>query len=695
MISDHFTLDQVARDRPVRDDLGYEGSVTPLLLDPVPRFIAQVIAIMVVSRLLGRLVRTLGQPMVVAEITAGILLGPSLLGWVLPEVSSALFAPDSLVMLQVVSNLGLVLFMFFIGLELDFGLLRGRGRASLMISQATFLVPLGLTLLLALYLHPVLAEPHVPLAAFVLFLGAAMSSTAFPVLARIVAERRLLRARVGTMAITCAAIDDVLAWCLLAFVVAWTRADGIAAAAVTTLLSVVYVAVMLLVVRPLLERLARRVSTSSQLTHDLVAVVVLLVLASSWATEVIGIHALFGAFLAGAILPRHGGLAHALAERLEDLVVVVLLPLFFAHSGMRTELGLLDSPGSWAVLGLLVLVACLGKLGAGTLAARVSGLTWRESGALGILMNTRGLMVLIVLNLGLDVGVIGPTLFTMMVLMALVTTFITTPVLDVVYPPDQHVDDLLAAAPSVQPRPAAPPGFTLLLCIDDERDGRGLATLAAALDRTTPGARTHALRLRPPAPIGATAPTMDEPERPPWLAPGIKQISFVSIEPAKDIRRVADVKAADLVLMGAGRSREALGPTTRDVLRESPRTVAVLRDAARLEHVDRVLVVASESERDRPVLELCRRLLDGGAALTVQRGPARPGAAVDEFLARHRHARLVVRPTEGSRPATAPPCFDLVLAPHPEPTWPTGLDDRTPRLVVRGGTAARPRGASA
>lgn len=671
--------------------MGYEGVVPSLLLDPVPRFIAQVILIMVVSRLLGRLVRRLGQPMVVAEITAGILLGPSLLGWLLPDVSQALFAPESLVMLQVVSSLGLVLFMFFIGLELDPTLLRGRGQASLVISQTTFLVPLGLTVALALWLHPQHAGPGVPLAAFVLFLGAAMSSTAFPVLARIVAERRLVRARVGTMAITCAAIDDVLAWCLLAFVVAWARADGLAAAATTTLLAAVYVAVMLLVVRPLVARLARRVSTTDQLSHDFVAVVVMLVLASSWATEVIGIHALFGAFLAGAILPRQGGLAHALAEKLEDLVVVVLLPLFFAHSGMRTELGLFGSSTSWVVLGAIVLVACAGKLGAGTLAARLTGLSWRESGALGILMNTRGLMVLIVLNLGLDVGVIGPALFTMMVVMTLVTTFVTTPVLDVVYPPGQDVDDLLATAPPSMPRPREDPGLTMLLCIDDERAGRGLATLATALERAAPGARTHALCLRPPAPDG-TVP-VDEPERPAWLAPGVKQIAFTSSEPARDIRRVADVKAADLVLLGAGDPRQGapLGPTAERVLLESRgATVAVLRDAAELQRLDRALVVAAEDERDGELLELARRLLDGGAELAIARGPGRSGAAVDAFLAEHRHAAVTV--VREARAAADERRFDLAIAPHPEPAWLTS--HHGPLLLVRG-PQPRPAGASA
>jgi nucleotide-binding universal stress UspA family protein len=342
---------------------------------------------------------------------------------------------------------------------------------------------------------------------------------------------------------------------------------------------------------------------------------------------------------------------------------------------------------------VLVLVACLGKLGAGTLAARLSGLSWRESGALGILMNTRGLMVLLVLNLGLDAGIIGPTLFTMMVLMALLTTFITTPALDVVYPPGQHEQDLLATAPLHPLHPAEASAFTMLVCVDDDQAGRGLATLAAALDRAVPGARTHVLHLRSPASDGGVS--IDDGERPAWLAPGFKPLSFVSTEPARDIRRVADVKAADLVLLGAGHAREGamLGPTAQRVVNESHCTVAVLRDPTGIERVDRVLVVPSEDdEPDRGLLELCRRLLDGGAELEIQRDAGRPGgAAVDEFLATNRHARVVVR---SARATSVEPRVDLIVACHPGSPWLASQGDRVPLLLVHGGSSNLRHGAS-
>jgi Kef-type K+ transport system membrane component KefB len=279
---------------------------------------------------------------------------------------------------------------------------------------------------------------------FALFMGIAMSITAFPVLARILSERQLMRSRVGAMTIACAAVDDITAWCLLAFVVALVHASGLGSAVATAIWSLVYILGMLLVVRPLLIRIARVVGDRRALTQGIVAATFLLLLLSALMTEHIGIHALFGAFLLGAILPREGGLSQAIAERVEDFVVVLLLPLFFAFSGLRTQIGLLGSAEDWWICGLIVLVACVGKFGGSTLAARWTGMRWREASALGVLMNTRGLMELIVLNIGLDLGVISPTVFTMMVLMALVTTVMTSPL--VAFLQRAHVTAQAAAA---------------------------------------------------------------------------------------------------------------------------------------------------------------------------------------------------------------------------------------------------------
>ncbi len=408
-----------------------------LIPDSLTRFIAQVVLILVASRLVGLGTRWMRQPMVIAEIIAGILLGPSLLGWLLPDVSTALFEASSLSILKMVSQLGLILFMFVIGLDLDLKLLRGRGHASVAISHTSIVLPFVLGIMLAIYLHPRYSDASVPFLAFALFLGAAMSITAFPVLARILSERRLLRTRVGSITIACAAVNDVTAWCILAFVVAVARATGIGAAVYTTLIALSYIAVMIWLVRPVIGRVAARLVSREGMSQNLVSAVLVTLFASSWITELIGIHALFGAFLFGAILPREQGFARALLEKLEDLVLVAFLPLFFAYSGLRTQIGLLDSTETWLVCGLIIAVACTGKFGGSVIAARLTGLSWRESGALGVLMNTRGLMELIVLNIGLDLGVISPLLFSMMVLMALFTTFITTPLLQRIYPDDE------------------------------------------------------------------------------------------------------------------------------------------------------------------------------------------------------------------------------------------------------------------
>lgn len=416
--------------------------MTLLVPDSLSRFIAQVVVILALSRLLGLGMRRVRQPMVIAEIVAGILLGPSLLGWLFPDVSAALFEASSLGILKMVSQLGLILFMFVIGLELDLHRLRGRGRAAIAISHASIVLPFALGVVLAFHLRSGYASESVSFLAFALFLGAAMSITAFPVLARILSERRLLRTRVGSVTVACAAVDDVTAWCILAFAMAVARATGIGAAVTTTLIALGYIVAMLWLVRPLIARVAARLGDGAGLSQNLVAALLVMLFVSSWVTELIGIHALFGAFLFGAILPRERGLARALLEKLKDLVLVVFLPLFFAYSGLRTHIGLLDSIDAWLACGLVIAVACAGKFGGSVIAARLAGLSWRESGALGVLMNTRGLMELVVLNIGLDLGVISPSLFAMMVLMALFTTLVTTPLLQRIYPDEELARDL-------------------------------------------------------------------------------------------------------------------------------------------------------------------------------------------------------------------------------------------------------------
>jgi len=401
----------------------------------LPTLLMQVGVVILAARLVGFLFRRVGQPQVVGEIAAGIILGPSLLGWLSPELEASLFPVNSLGFLNALSQIGLVAFMFLVGLELNPQLLRGRSHTAVITSHASITLPFFLGSLLALYLYPRLSDSSVTFTNFALFVGIAMSITAFPVLARILSERKLMNHPVGVIAIACAAVDDVTAWCILAAVVAMVRASGTATPLWLTLAgSVAYMLFMVFVVRRLLRGFVGLYLDRGRITHDHMGLILLLVLGSAWVTEELGIHALFGAFLVGAIMPKDADFVHTLTERIEGLVVVLLLPLFFAFTGLRTSIGLLANADMWMYCGLLIAVAVVGKLGGSMLAAGLTGMTWREAGAVGILMNTRGLIQLVVLNIGLDIGVISPAMFTMMVIMALVTTFMTTPLLELVYP---------------------------------------------------------------------------------------------------------------------------------------------------------------------------------------------------------------------------------------------------------------------
>jgi Kef-type K+ transport system membrane component KefB len=398
----------------------------------LPLLLIQVIVILVAARLIGALVRRLGQPQVVGEMLAGIALGPSLLGAQAPKVAALLFPAGSLGFLNTLSQIGLLVFMFLVGLELDPKVVRERGRSALVISHASIVAPFLLGATLAILLYPALAGSRVTFTGFALFMGAAMSVTAFPVLARILAERRLIRTPIGAVAIACAAIDDVTAWCILAAVVVIVRTTGGDAGAgvplwVTLGGSVAFVAFMVTVGKRALRVLETRYAACGRVTHDMIAVLMLAALGSAWITERLGVHALFGAFLVGAVAPKSEGFVHALLERFEDVVVVLLLPLFFAFTGLRTEITLIDGASGWLVCALVIAVAVVGKVGGSAIAARATAMPWRDAVVIGVLLNTRGLMELVILNVGLDVGVISRELFAMMVLMALATTFMTTP----------------------------------------------------------------------------------------------------------------------------------------------------------------------------------------------------------------------------------------------------------------------------
>ena len=387
-------------------------------------------AVITLGQVLARLFARFSQPPVIGEMLAGILLGPSLIG----EKASALILPGSVApYLSVVAQLGVILYMFTVGLELDTGILRNRAHATVATSHASILAPFLLGSLLALDLYPRLSNSSVPFTSFALFLGLAMSITAFPVLARILTDRNMSRTQLGIVALSCAAADDVTAWCLLALVVGVTRAE-VGGALLVPVGALAFILLMFFVVRPVMKRVSSRWA-DERLPRETVALVLVALLASTMATELIGIHAIFGAFLLGAVIPHDSAIARSFIRQLEHVVAILFLPAFFAFTGMRTRIDLVTGGSQWLICALIIAVATVGKFGGSAIAARLTGMDWRMSAALGTLMNTRGLMELVVLNIGLDLKVISPTLFSMMVVMALVTTVATSPVLRVLHPP--------------------------------------------------------------------------------------------------------------------------------------------------------------------------------------------------------------------------------------------------------------------
>jgi Kef-type K+ transport system membrane component KefB/nucleotide-binding universal stress UspA family protein len=581
--------------------------------------ILQVAVILVAARVVGMVFRRIGQPQVVGEMVAGILLGPSLLGWVAPGAFAILFPPESLPALNSLSQVGLLLFMFLVGLEFDPALLRGRGNAAVVTSHVSIVAPFLLGTLLALGLYPRLSDASVSFTGFALFMGAAMSVTAFPVLARILTERNLLRTRLGAVAIACAAVDDVSAWTLLAFVVVIVRAGAAEMPLWLTIGgSVVYVALMVTLVRRLLASLESYFLSRGRMTQDLVAGIVLLLLASAWVTEWLGIHALFGAFVIGAVMPKHPRFTHELTGRLQDVTVVLLLPLFFAFTGLRTSIGLVSGVELWVITGLVVVVAVAGKLGGSAIAARLTGLSWRESGALGVLMNTRGLMELVILTIGLELGVISPTLFTMMVLMALVTTFMTTPLLELVYPARLIREEQLAVADRDAVTAAA--GTTAVIPLSLPSAGPGLLRAAAACAGPAGLRRVYALHLSRAEDdlITETRPTESQ-ARADVLQPLLDAaaerevratpLHFVSRDVAQDIVDIATVKAADLVVLGWHKpvvSQSMLSGTVHDVMRGASGDVVVFVER-RVGAWRRVIVPFVSGAHDRRAVELALR----------------------------------------------------------------------------------------
>ncbi|MBW7675040.1 cation:proton antiporter [Chryseobacterium chendengshani] len=397
---------------------------------PLALLLAQIVTIILAARLLGWICIKIKQPSVIGEMIAGIILGPSLLGMYFPEFSAFLFPKESLGNLQFLSQIGLILFMYIVGMELDLSVLRKKAHDAVVISHASIIIPFALGIGLSYFIYQEFAPDGVQFTSFALFIAIAMSITAFPVLARIVQERNLQKTKLGTIVITCAAADDITAWCILAAVIAIVKAGSFASSIYVILMAIGYVFLMIKIVRPFLKRIGDLQAEKNTINKPMVAIFFLTLILSAYATEVIGIHALFGAFMAGAIMPENAKFRSLFIDKIEDVALVLLLPLFFVFTGLRTQIGLLNEGHLWVTAGAIILVAVVGKFAGSALTAKFLGINWKESLTIGALMNTRGLMELIVLNIGYDLGVLSPEIFAMMVIMALFTTFMTGPALD-------------------------------------------------------------------------------------------------------------------------------------------------------------------------------------------------------------------------------------------------------------------------
>jgi Kef-type K+ transport system membrane component KefB len=394
----------------------------------LPRLLLQIIIIIAATQIMGWVFKKIGQPAVVGETIAGIVLGPSLLGLLFPNVFHFIFPVESLPNLRFLSQIGLILFMFIIGMELDIGLLKKQAFEALIISHASIIIPFTLGVFLSYYLYSMYGQTD--FVAFALFMGIAMSITAFPVLARIIRDRKLTGTRLGNLAISCAASDDVTAWCILAILIALVRSGSGANGLLVIGMLILFVFVMAGPVRWILIKIQEAYDKGKIPHNGLMAIMFTVLLFSSWCTEVIGIHALFGAFLAGIVIPKKENMQKRIIDRISDVSMVMLLPLFFVYTGLRTNAGLLNTSALWISFGLILVCAVVGKFGGSTLVAKALGQNWNDSLSIGALMNTRGLMELIVLNIGYDMGILSTEIFSMMVLMALITTMMTSPVLD-------------------------------------------------------------------------------------------------------------------------------------------------------------------------------------------------------------------------------------------------------------------------
>lgn len=600
--------------------------------------LVEVLIVIGISRIVGLGFKAIKQPLVIGEICAGIMLGPSLFGFIAPNLAASIFPPETMPFLNVLSQIGLIFFMFLIGLELNPKYLSGNLKTAILISNFSIIVPFASAFLLSLVLYPLVSANHVNFLAFGLFLGAAMSITAFPVLARIITENNLQGTRLGTLALTCAAVDDVTAWCILAVAIAVARHGRIDSQAIITIIeSIVYIGFMFTVGRWFLKRLSRHHRRAGRLSQFLLAVIYMGVVSSALITEFIGIHLIFGAFLLGAVMPKDEALVRELATKTEDFVLIFLLPVFFAYSGLKTQIGLLNRPHLWLLCALILLVAIGGKFCGAYIAARLSGIENREASAIGWLMNTRGLTELIVLNIGLELGVITPLLFTMLVIMALVTTFMTSPLLEWTYPKRLIRLDVIEPEPEPELEPEPTPEireieinqYRILVPVANPSTQKGLLQLATAIAinnrqaaiiyplslieleenygfENTPSEANRLIAERRQK-LEELINTLEPPITRSYIHPLIR----ISSNVARETAQIAEIEQPDLVLVGWHRpafSNNRLGGRVGQILSTAPVDVAVFIDKGG-ERLESLLVPYSANIHDDLALIIALRML--------------------------------------------------------------------------------------
>lgn len=642
-------------------------------LKPAILVLIQVLIVIGLSRLMGVGCRFIKQPLVIGEIIAGIMLGPSLLGMIAPDVSAALFPTETLPFLEVLSQIGLIFFMFLIGLELNPKYLKSQLDIAILTSHVSILVPFSLGSILAILLYPLVSNGTVSFTAFALFLGAAMSITAFPVLARIITENNLQGTKLGTLALTCAAVDDLTAWCLLALAIAVTRTNSVVGAIPTIAEALIYIAFMFTIGRWFLEKLRVHYKRTGKLTQLVLAGIYMGVVVSALITELIGIHLIFGAFLLGAAMPKNARLVRELAEKTEDFVLIFLLPVFFAFSGLRTQIGLLNRPELWLLCAAVVAVAIVGKYVGTYVAARVSGIENRDASALGWLMNTRGLTELIVLNIGLSLGVISPLLFTMLVIMALVTTFMTSPLLEWTYPKKLIRLDVREGEEEEEFAVQPTERYRILVPVANPNTQKGLLQLALAIAGNF-SAVVHPLSLVELEENYQFESTPDEAERlikqrrkslenliqslePAETRKNIESIIRISNDVPRETAQIAIADRANLILVGWHRSAfsdNRLGGRVGKILNTSPVDVAVFIDKGQ-RNWESLLVPYANSTHDDLGLSLALRMLfnDPNRSLKILRF-APTNQATDDLSYEFRNMIDVLPPDLRSRITITP-----------------------------------------